>query len=198
MELHWGKPFPAELLPQLETLDLNVYGAEACEDGGNSYARYLVCPDYFSWCTEGDRLVAVWCTYPIRTELWDRILASERVLDSEVGPDWILQPGPERPVDLMVFDLQVHPDYRGMGLTRRMMEGYLQLLRLRRAEGCLFRSIMGYVVTRGGRDFISHYGARFFQPQTGGTPFYVALSQLLGPEFETESAGERSESPCVN
>ena len=178
--IEYGTPLSPRDLAAIEEMDHLVYGPGIFTSPGHCQARLGRCPDFFVTAKQdGGRLVGAWSTYPVDARLWERALVTEHILDDDVGPEWIITPRPGEQTDLMVFDLIVHPDFRGQGLGRQLMEGYRALLRDKQALGLRFRRLFGFVVSPMGYHMMLRYGAQMVRRVQEGVLFSIDPQQLI-------------------
>ena len=178
--IEYGTPLSPRDLAAIEEMDHLVYGPGIFTSPGHSRARLDRCPDFFVTAKQdGGRLAGAWSTYPVDARLWERALVTEHILDDDVGPEWIITPRPGEETDLMAFDLVAHPDFRGQGLARRLLEGYRALLRDKMAEGYRFQRLFGYVVTPMGYHMMLRYGAHMVRRVQEGVLFSIDPQQLI-------------------
>jgi GNAT superfamily N-acetyltransferase len=152
------KGLDTKFIKEILHLDSLVYPERYQGTFDEVYGRYMANRDIFVVLYSDEKLIGYLCLFPIKDELYKRILKEDRVFDSDI-PGEMLEPYlPNRCYKLYLISTVIHPDYQKQGLSKLLIQGYNQFIDDKIKNNITFSSALSTSVTDDGRRMLERLG----------------------------------------
>jgi len=124
------------------------------------YDRFTANRDTYFFLFDDNKMIGYLCAFPIKRELYDRIISEDRLFDAEIPGAMLEQYQPFQTYNLYLLSVAILPEYQKRGLSGHLIKRFYKYLLDKRKENVRFSSILSAAVTDEGGRFLEKIGLR--------------------------------------
>ena len=143
-----------DIIKAILEIDSIVYPEHLQGTFDEVYGRFKANRDTIILLFDEHKVIGYFCMFPVKNELYNEILNSDRFYDSDIPSESIVQYQPHNTYKLYAISTAIHPDYQGKGLSKLLINGFYKYLINKKNNNIFFSSILTTAVTDGG-DYLS-------------------------------------------
>ena len=183
--------FMLELITNIDDLDINlindvlkidsmVYPEHIQGTFDEVYDRFKANRDMLVLLCDGNKLIGYLCLFPIKEELYDEIVNSDRMFDSDIPGELLEQYEPYNTYTLYIISIAILPEYHGKGLSNRLIEGFHKYIFEKKKNNIYFSAALSTAVTEGGEYILKKMGFKKRKILSEG---YVLYELLIDDDY---------------
>jgi GNAT superfamily N-acetyltransferase len=139
-------------------LDMLVYPPHLRGSFDEIYGRFTANRDIFVLLFDKGKIIGYLCFFPVKDDLYERILAEDKLFDSDISAEMIESYKSGRTYKLFLISAAIHPEYQRKGLSRRLLEGFHEFLQKKNGENIGFSTALAAAVSPAGAHMCQKLG----------------------------------------
>jgi GNAT superfamily N-acetyltransferase len=176
-----------KLIQDILAIDELVYASDYRGTYEEVSARFLANRDMFILLYDAEKVIGYLCLFPIKAELYQKIVQSDRMYDSDIPGSMIEKYVPGEHYKLFMISVAIHPDYQKQGHSGKIIQGFYSYMLKKRKDNVHIDSILAISVSKPGERFLGKLRFAPLKEIKSG----VSLHELIVDEtFYPIAAGE--------
>ena len=143
-----------KLLNDLLAIDSRAYPKHLQETFAEVNSKFLVNRDMYVLLYDDDKLVGYLCLFPIREELYEKIVNNNRPLELSIPGNFLDQYVPFKTYRLYILSAVIDPEYQMKGLSKYLIEGFYRYVLNKKNNNIFFSAALATAVTTAGETML--------------------------------------------
>ncbi|WP_337100436.1 GNAT family N-acetyltransferase [Paenibacillus sp. YIM B09110] len=176
-----------KLIQDILAIDELVYASDFRGTYEEVSERFRANRDMFILLYDDDKIIGYLCLFPIKAELYEKIVRSDRMYDSDIPGSMIERYTPGERYKLFMISVAIHPDYQNQGHSGKIIQGFYSYMLKKQKDNIHIDSILAISVSKPGERFLGKLRFAPLKEIKSG----ISLHELIIDEtFYSMAAGE--------
>ncbi len=168
ISVQYSNDLDKKFINEILEIDASVYPEHLQGTFEEVYGRFCANRDMFVLLYDDNRLIGYLCLFPLKDSLFEEISNGDKLFDSDIPGDMLLQYKPNNVYKLYLISMVIIPEYQNKGLSKNLIKGFYNFILEKKKNNILFSKILSSAVTNEGKQMLERMGFKEKKKLPGG------------------------------